>query len=62
MVKKNTDIGDFPVTKLPTVEKNVSLRDIKTSRGHLIMSTAKKKQKRLRESQVRIGKLLKDFE
>ncbi len=61
-IKKNTDIGDFAVTKVPTVNENISLNQMRTIRSYHIEKYKKKKAKRLRHSQVRVSRLLKDLE
>jgi hypothetical protein len=60
--KQNTDIGDFKITKLPTVNENISLSSMGTRRSYLIEKYKRARQRRHRSSQVRIGRLIKSLE
>jgi selenophosphate synthase len=58
--KKQTDIGDFPVKKLETVNKNVTLADTKTY-GGLVISRAEKTEKMFKRKQNRVNKIIEEI-
>lgn len=59
--KENTDISGFTVERLPTVNKNVELKDILT-RGQLIVKMSQIKIKQVNRKTRRINKLIKEIE
>lgn len=62
MIKQNTNIGDFKVTKLKTVERIDRLCDAVTMRRHFMLNSAKKKANRIRKSERRIYKIIEEIE
>jgi hypothetical protein len=60
-IKQNTDIGDFKVKKLTSDKPNVGLSEIKTSRSSFITKRIRIKAKRLRNSEVRVNRLIKKW-
>jgi hypothetical protein len=59
-IKKQTDIGDFPVKRLETTKPNITLADIKTF-GGLVIHRHAKHESRFRKRKDRVNKIIKEI-
>lgn len=59
-IKKQTDIGNFPVKKIAKVDDNITLADIKTY-GSLIINRHDRAQKQFVRRQKRVNKIVEEI-